>query len=710
MEDYKAMNNYIQTMTEEITTYTGAYDNKIILQPITIQVSNVNTDYIIVMPQNQGGNNETLINDGSGNLVWGIITNFDQSLNKNDDVEFKQVNVDEDITSKVLNIDKITIKATPSVSYDFILPDNQGVDGEYLTYDSNWENKNIYDQDLNKNDDVEFGSIKGDLKTSKLTLFKSLDTIKITNGGGTYNLVMPKTQGGDKQTLINDGLGVLSWSNINKYDQDLNKGDVVEFEETSVNKFSCDDIIIDKITLSGFNTKSYSIKLPDNQGGLNETLINDGSGNLFWGSINPFNQLLNKNNKVVFNEMTSNLLTTSNLKLGSIFIKSPNLSSDYTLILPEKIGLNNYALKTDGTDTTEWADSGGQTIDQVLNKGDNATFGSISCDNITLSNNNLILYDTDGTNKVNITQASITTEDYDLIMPSKGGDNNTSLVYGLSWSIPLGLITIFGDGSDGDLTKSSGSVVLSKDMYYNNVSLSGGAVIHNGDASNSFRIFIKGTLTFDDGFIASNGTNGSAGGTAKTSGTIGGSGNGGSGNTGDGNDGGSITNACGGKGGKGGNSIGDGGNGGNVSGVSLINGGNNNVSGSKRVLGTLNRAVLCRNLSLGKICGGSGGGAGGGAGLSGVGGRGGSGASVCFVSARKIINSGGNGVFEAKGGNGASGTGSGAGGGGGGGGLVFIITTTDTLPSGITIDVSGGTKAGSGSNGGIGDSLILNIN
>jgi hypothetical protein len=49
---------------------------------------------------------------------------------------------------------------------------------------------------------------------------------------------------------------------------------------------------------------------------------------------------------------------------------------------------------------------------------------------------------------------------------------------------------VFGDGSDGNLTISSGVTSLTRDMYYNNVTISGSAQIN----TNGFRLFVAGTL------------------------------------------------------------------------------------------------------------------------------------------------------------------------------------------------------------------------
>ena len=66
----------------------------------------------------------------------------------------------------------------------------------------------------------------------------------------------------------------------------------------------------------------------------------------------------------------------------------------------------------------------------------------------------------------------------------------------------------FGDGSDGDVTISA-DTSLSRDMYYNNLTVSTGYTLN----PNGYRIFVKGTLTIQSGAkISRSGNDGTAGG------------------------------------------------------------------------------------------------------------------------------------------------------------------------------------------------------
>lgn len=89
----------------------------------------------------------------------------------------------------------------------------------------------------------------------------------------------------------------------------------------------------------------------------------------------------------------------------------------------------------------------------------------------------------------------------------------------------LNFESVFGDGSDGDVTISS-DTSLSTDMYYNNLTINSGKAL----TCNGYRIFVKGTLT-NNGTIKQNGGNGATattyqganGGAGTNSGSISGS-------------------------------------------------------------------------------------------------------------------------------------------------------------------------------------------
>ena len=272
----------------------------------------------------------------------------------------------------------------------------------------------------------------------------------------------------------------------------------------------------------------------------------------------------------------------------------------------------------------------------------------------------------------------------------------------------------FGDGSDGNVSVST-PISLTKDMYYNNLTLTTGGQI----STNGWRIFVKGVLdlrTAVSGAIQNSGGAGAAGvglfggaaGTPTVQNTLGNGGSAGSGGTGSAGVGGTGTASS------------------NVAtngGTCGASGAGGAGSGGAGAVGIAARPLAqvfpirrwATNLLIGNTFiiggnGGNGGGAGGGDGTNqgGGGGGGGSAAGVIGLWASTILKGSSTGTFviQAKGGNGgngANGTGGNAGGGGagsgGGGGWVYIATNGIYGPSAYSaIGVAGGT-GGNGGNG-----------
>lgn len=279
----------------------------------------------------------------------------------------------------------------------------------------------------------------------------------------------------------------------------------------------------------------------------------------------------------------------------------------------------------------------------------------------------------------------------------------------------------FGDGSDGSVTVSSGTTTLSKDMYYNNLTLNGTGVIN----TNGYKIFVKNNLDITAAQAGAIQWNGNAGGNA--SGATGGSapaaqaggslgailqgGAGATGTTNGGNagTGGTGTNANGGISGAGGNGgNGTSGNGGNGAGAKTPT---VNIPFS-RFATTFLEGVTA--ISGGASGSGAGSGSGDGTNNGGGGGAGGNGGGIITIYAGSIIKSSSTpaGVIQANGGMGGSGgnsstgvSGGGAGGGGGGGGWVYIAYNRVYGPSiSALIQANGGNGGQGGSGTGAGSS------
>ena len=342
-------------------------------------------------------------------------------------------------------------------------------------------------------------------------------------------------------------------------------------------------------------------------------------------------------------------------------------------------------------------------------------------------------------------------------------------------NIPIA-INIFGDASDGDVNINSGSFSsgpissngLTRDAYFNNLTLSGGDLTTNG-----YRLFVHGILTRQSTYKiywnGGNGSTGNNGGDANTSsGPSGGTGGGGAGGLSDGTLRGSGAGGTGSQGGGGGGN-GTGGYSGNSNtgtakancignaAVAGGNGANGNATNSPVGLGggsggtstagaktdaTLrpripNLVALMADWAAGVLTpyqnapvGGAGGGAGGGGGFNtsyspwyygGAGGGGGGAASnagTFFIAAYSIVDSGSGTMYQFKGGIGGNGGnggscggnnsspngGSGGGGGGGAGGNGGSGVIMYVKKSGTCTFDLSGGTGGTGGNGGAGSS------
>lgn len=293
---------------------------------------------------------------------------------------------------------------------------------------------------------------------------------------------------------------------------------------------------------------------------------------------------------------------------------------------------------------------------------------------------------------------------------------------------------IASDGSDGDVTISSGTTTLTRDMYYQNLTVNGTGILETA----GYRVFVQGTLTVDNtsgAVIRHNGgaggnASGSGGGTAGAAAAAGyypasiagksgpnGSSSGSTAGTAGENETLCLKNSSGAAGGAGAGSGGAGGAGGTVSSQS-----------AEQVRHSLIAVHFWYNASgtitTPAVLPGSGsGGTGVGAGLTagGGGGSGGNGGYVGIFAAEMDLT--GTGCIQANGGNGGSGGNgsgnvsngsSGGGGAGGQGGIVILVygakTGSGTATASGGTGGAGGTGAGTGVAGSNGvDGLVIEI-
>lgn len=258
---------------------------------------------------------------------------------------------------------------------------------------------------------------------------------------------------------------------------------------------------------------------------------------------------------------------------------------------------------------------------------------------------------------------------------------------------------IYGDGSDGDVSISGGTTTLSRDMFYNTLTVTGTGILKTA----RYRVYAKTAIVVeasgsinDDGNAASGSTQGGA----LTATILGGAQAGRVGGTGAGTAGANITNTFGGAGGAGG--AGSGGAGG-AGGTATVPGAS---FGHIRTVPQVVVGALVYASGQTQYTAGVGGGSGGGNGSANGGGGGGGGGNMVLV-AKSITNSG---TISARGGAGGAGAASNCGGGGGGGGGVILITTgsyTGTAPS-VTGGAGGASGGGTGVAGSAGSTGFTN--
>ena len=276
----------------------------------------------------------------------------------------------------------------------------------------------------------------------------------------------------------------------------------------------------------------------------------------------------------------------------------------------------------------------------------------------------------------------------------------------------------FGDGADGNVTISTGTTILGRDMYYNNLTMSGTGILN----TNGYKVFVKGVLDITAAATAAiqwNGTNGTSGSgatgggamTAQTGNTVAGPGTGGAGTT--------ATTANGSNGTAAANFNGNGGVGGAAGGGGTGTSGGGGAGGAGRTPTSAPSQIPIRfystNLWAGNtLLGGGGGGGGGAAGAGdgtntgGGGGTGGNGGGVMGLYVNTILKSSStlSGTIQAKGGNGGNGgsssagvTGGGGGGGGGAGGWIYMCYNNLFGPVVTNVIQASGGSGGTGGNG-----------
>lgn len=315
-----------------------------------------------------------------------------------------------------------------------------------------------------------------------------------------------------------------------------------------------------------------------------------------------------------------------------------------------------------------------------------------------------------------------------LLAAGNNGDVLTSGGAGSDPSFAAISINGPGDGSDGNVTIASGTTTLTRDMFYNTLTVNGTGILQ----TNGYRVFVKGTLTIDNtsgAVIRNNGTVGTVG--SNQAGGTGGAGGGGGAGGVSGSLPAGTAGSAGGAGANDGSNTGSNGTAGintthtinTTAGVAGGNGGTAGAPGSGGAGGTVGAITnLPRNsfstyylmdftsttafIQFTVNAGGGGGGGGSSNGSTGSGagggGGGGGGGGIVWIACKTLAITGtgaiqANGGNGGNGGNGAGGKGGGGGGAGGTGGAVIAIYH---LKSGTGTMVASGGSGGSAGSGG----------
>ncbi len=260
-----------------------------------------------------------------------------------------------------------------------------------------------------------------------------------------------------------------------------------------------------------------------------------------------------------------------------------------------------------------------------------------------------------------------------------------------------------GDGSDGIVVLGAGTTTLLRDMFYDDLTIPVGSIL----APDGYRVFVRGTLTWN-GAIDRSGLAGASVGNPATGGagvtSVGrpllGTAGGGNGNAAAGTAGTLVAGtppgmtASGGAGGAGTNAGGAGG-----TATQIASPGSGGVR--MAVWAIMGRASgVSAQLSAGPG-GGGGGGTFGGPGVGAVGGGGGAGGGYLTVAAGEVVAGGGasctaNGGAGGAGHTDGGGVTAGGGGGGGGGGVIALYVGNGVFPATVTVTGGAGGAAFSG--------------
>lgn len=263
---------------------------------INIICPNLENSYDLVLPNTKNNSNQLLISDNSNNLKWINIKDlFMNTLNN-----IKQLNnlhienlSSNNITLNSLSLTTLNCDSIISSQISGLIKTNNQPFITTLGLLNNLKIKNYFD----------------------LTLNEYSINIRVDELKNNYSLILPNQLGQDNQVLILQNKK-LSW--IDFPNQSLSKNNDVEFK--SIN----------------------GLIFPDKKA-FNNQFLSSFEGKLIWKSIIEYNQSLNINDNVQFNEIKSNILNTNILKIKNLNISNITFIKNNYLCIDEN---NNVQIKT----------------------------------------------------------------------------------------------------------------------------------------------------------------------------------------------------------------------------------------------------------------------------------------------------------------------------------------------------------------------------
>jgi len=417
-------------------------------------------DYTLTLPRVQGGNNQILINNGSGVLYWGSASS-----------------------------DPNGVIATNSFGTDNRLTRTVGTGKEI-------ESTGITISDTNGISGVTTFSASGVTSITNATVANGVTSgaLLVTGGVGIgANLDVGTTLEVAGTSELNGAVSMTSTLNVSGTSEFNNNvtviGDVTA-TNLKLNSASTDNGTI-TLAIASDDVIDYTLTLPRVQGGVNQILINNGSGVLYWGSASSDpNGVTATNSFGTDNRLTRTVGTGKEIESTGITISDTNGISGVTTFSASGVTSITNATVANGVTSGALLVTGGVGIGANLDVGTtlevagtselNGAVSMTSTLNVSgtsdFNNNVTVIGDVTATNlklnsistdngTITLAIASDDVIDYTLTLPRVQGGNNQILInngsgvlyWGSASSDPNGVTATNSFGTDNRLTRTVGT-------------------------------------------------------------------------------------------------------------------------------------------------------------------------------------------------------------------------------------------------------------